>query len=66
MSNPKHEALIAASPGYREFAAEMAEDPEADMAADFAEWFLALPDEAGDYSDRTASDWREEYEGWMS
>lgn len=62
----RHAALVAVSPGYRAFAAEMLEDDseDIDMLWGFARWHLH--GEAAEYSDWSADQWRDRWDFWNS
>lgn len=71
MSEPlsKHDALMAASEGYREFIAEQLDsDPESDLYLEkgFADWSLTCAGEAEERAAWTADQWRDRWDFWNS
>lgn len=62
----RHRALLAASPGYRQFVERLDYPPEdIDMVEAFADWLVG-PHDLEEWADRTAEQFLDEWETWHS
>lgn len=61
----KHDALMQASSGYREWATQQIDDEEDDyMVRAFANWFLGPTKDVDKYKDDSADRWNQRYFKW--